>query len=80
MDPLPGVVAIAVDCVTYLCTADCLDYLAAVRILSKKGRVYHKDHIIVLENLADLYGAAVHIFDCSPTPQAPHEDDEALDE
>jgi hypothetical protein len=70
-DPLPGVVAAAVDCVTYLCTADCLDYWAAIRILQKKGRVNHQGHPLVLANLADLYGAAPLIFDCSPLAPAP---------
>lgn len=65
-DPLPAVVALAVDCITFLCTADCLDYLAAVRILSKKGRLAHRDHPMVMANLADLYGAAAYVFDCSP--------------
>jgi hypothetical protein len=67
-DALPAVTALAVDCVTYLCTADCLDYLAAFRILGKPGRVSHLGHPLVMTNLADFYGAAAEIFDADPDP------------
>ncbi|KAM3575464.1 hypothetical protein VYU27_002685 [Nannochloropsis oceanica] len=63
---LPGVVATAVDCITYLCSADCLNYMAATRILQKEGRVQFKEHPLVLANLADFFGAGAYIFDCSP--------------
>ncbi len=81
MDPrLPGVVATAVDCLTYLCTADCLDYLATVRILQKKGRVQHRDHPLVLANLADLFGAGAYIYDCSPLVAGEEEAPESMGE
>ena len=65
-DQVPSIVSLAIDGITYLCTADCLDFMAAVRILGKKGRVGHLGHPLVMASLADLYGAATDIFDLSP--------------
>jgi len=65
-DDIAAIVSVAVDGITYLCTADCLDYIAAIRILAKKGRVNHINHPLVMMGLAELYGAATDIFDLSP--------------
>jgi hypothetical protein len=76
---LPGVVATAIDCMTYLCSADCLNYMAATRILQKKGRVQFKEHPLVLANLADFFGAGAYIFDCIPRIDAEGEEDRGED-
>lgn len=62
---LPGVVSTAVDCLTYLCSADCLDFNATLRIIRKEGRLNFKQHPSVLISLADFYGAGADIFYCS---------------
>lgn len=40
-DPMPAVTAIALRAIAALCRGDCLDFDAALRIVSKKGKVAH---------------------------------------
>ncbi|CAM9721989.1 unnamed protein product, partial [Discosporangium mesarthrocarpum] len=59
-DRLPAVVALALQGIAALCRGDCLDFSAALRIVTKKGRVSHTGplgHPLVMGALATLCGA-----------------------
>lgn len=93
-DPMPAVTALALRAIAALCRGDCLDFDAALRIISKKGKVAHMGTPMdaataahgyewgdarVMAALAELCGAGAEAVAAAETDERDGEDEEASD-